>query len=137
MLTKPLSRPRGATHADEDYERIRILGRGAFGQVLLCRSRVTRDLVAVKGVSIESEAEGATAAREMAILSELSHPNIIRLLHGYEPAGPDAKGRYMALGYVDGPDLGDVLEHGGALSLGVARLVARDLISAVAYCHVS
>lgn len=122
--------------ADADYDRLRILGRGAFGQVLLCRGRESGELVAVKGVSIESETEGATAAREMAILSELRHPNVIRMLHGYEPASPGARGRYMALSYVEGPDLGDVLEHGGALSLGVAQLVARDLISAVAYCHV-
>ena len=34
-----------------------ILGRGAFGQVLLCRGRKSGELVAIKGVSIENEKE--------------------------------------------------------------------------------
>lgn len=104
--------------------------------MLLCRSKTDNELVAIKGVSTQSKNESATAAREIAILAELKHPCIIKLMHGYEPASPTAKGRYMALSYVSGPDLGAVLEAGGALNLHVARMVARDLISAVAYCHV-
>lgn len=61
--------------------------------------------------------------------------NIIKLLHDYEPASACAKGRYMALSYVQGPDLGELLEERGALGLPLAQLIARDLVSAVAYCH--
>mmetsp|Transcript_11147 Transcript_11147/g.23803 ORF Transcript_11147/g.23803 Transcript_11147/m.23803 type:complete len:430 (-) Transcript_11147:241-1530(-) len=126
--------------ADQDYDRIRVLGAGAFGEVWLAKAKRpdengSHSLVAIKGVSITNESEDATAMREMAILSDLNHPNIIHLLHDYEPASASAKGRYMALSYVNGPDLGELLEERGAVGLPLAQLIARDLISAVAYCH--
>ncbi|KAL3785319.1 hypothetical protein HJC23_008883 [Cyclotella cryptica] len=126
--------------ADEDYERIRVLGAGAFGQVLLAKRRPQNShsaekYVAIKGVSILTEHEGATAEREIAILSELSHPNIIKLLDAYEPASNTAKGRYIVMSYINGPDLGELLEARGALGLPLAQLIARHLISAVAYLH--
>jgi len=127
--------------ADSDYDRVRVLGAGAFGEVWLAKSKQPDEngnhvYVAIKGVSIQNENEGATAAREMAILSELDHPNIIKLLHDYEPASASAKGRFMALSYIRGPDLGELLEVRGAVCLPLAQLIARDLVSAVAYCHV-
>ena len=72
--------------ADDDYTRIRVLGAGAFGEVWLAKSKEQDEngvhaLVAIKGVSIANENDGATAEREIAILSEMNHPNIIRLLH--------------------------------------------------------
>lgn len=96
--------------AEEDYERIRVLGAGAFGEVLLGKRRPknrhsTEEFVAIKGVSILTENEGATAAREIAILSELSHPNVIKLLDAYDPASDTAKGRYMVMEYINGPDV--------------------------------
>lgn len=124
--------------ADEDYERIRILGAGAFGEVWLARSRGPKKdahFVAIKGVSVQTEAEGATAAREIAILRALRHPNIVSLCHDYAPASPQAKGRYMALSFVDGPDLGCLLEKRGALGLRLSQTIASHLIAAVAYCH--
>ena len=131
--------------AESEFERIKVLGRGAFGEVWLAKRRHSpeaavnnddpsqEDYVAIKGVSIENEQEVRTAAREIAILEELNHPNIIQLLKGYEPASPDALGRYLALSFVEGKELGDILEERGALPLSLARLVARHLISAVAY----
>ncbi len=41
----------------EQYERIRILGKGSYGQAWLVRHRTTRALFVVKDMSPTSEAE--------------------------------------------------------------------------------
>lgn len=135
--------------ADEEYRRIRVLGRGAFGEVWLAQRRddtnsnnppsttPNNDYVAIKGVSINSDKKGRTAAREIAILKELHHPCIIRFVCDFEPASPTAEGRYFALAFVNkGKDVGDLLEKRGALPISLAQLIARHLIAAVAYLHV-
>ena len=127
--------------AENEFERIRVLGKGAFGEVWLAKlkssasSKEEEDYAAIKGVSITSEKEERTADREIAILQEMNHPNIIRLVRSYEPV-PNASGRYLALSYVPGKDVGQILEVRGALALSLAQMIARHLISAIAYLHV-
>ena len=127
--------------AENEFERIRVLGAGAFGQVWLAKQKNPNnpagkeEYAAIKGVSIINEKEKRTADREIAILQEMNHPNIIRLLRSYEPA-PNARGRYLALSFVDGKDVGELLEVRGALTISLAQMIARHLISAVAYLHV-
>ena len=125
--------------AENEFERIRVLGAGAFGQVWLAKQKKNpaedEEYAAIKGVSIRNEKEERTADREIAILQEMNHPNIIRLLRAYEPA-PNARGRYLALSFVDGKDVGELLEVRGALTISLAQMIAKHLISAVAYLHV-
>jgi hypothetical protein len=58
----------------------RKLGRGAYGVVYKARNRVSGELVALKKIRLEAEDEGipSTAIREISILKELQHPNIVR-----------------------------------------------------------
>ena len=55
------------------------LGEGTFGVVHKARHIETGDVVALKKMRLEEEEDGvpATALREIAILRELKHPNII------------------------------------------------------------
>ncbi len=130
--------------AENEFERIRVLGAGAFGEVWLTKRRTDLTLTdnpseeeyaAIKGVSINNENEERTAVREIAILQEMNHPNIIRLLRSYEPTS-NARGRYLALSFVQGKDVGELLEARGALAVSLAQLITRHLISAVAYLHI-
>ncbi len=130
--------------AEKEFERIRVLGAGAFGEVWLTKRRHHTDLsdnpsqeeyAAIKGVSIKNEQEERTADREIAILQEMNHPNIIRLLRSYEAAS-NAQGRYLALAFIKGKDVGELLDVRGALEVPLAQLIARHLISAVAYLHI-
>ena len=67
------------------YEKIEFLGEGQFATVYKARDSVTDVIVAVKKIKLGSKTEAAdginrTALREIKILRELHHPNIIALL---------------------------------------------------------
>ena len=87
--------------------------------------------VAIKQIATETEEERKYAAREIAILSEINHPNVARCLRSVELP----HSRLVVLTLADGPDLNELVEAGGALGVSLARLAARHLIAAVAYLH--
>mmetsp|Transcript_1775 Transcript_1775/g.5028 ORF Transcript_1775/g.5028 Transcript_1775/m.5028 type:complete len:303 (+) Transcript_1775:72-980(+) len=65
----------------EKYQKIEKIGEGTYGVVYKARNRLTGDHVALKKIRLEAEDEGipSTAIREISILKELQHPNIVRL----------------------------------------------------------
>ena len=56
-------------------------GEGTYGVVYKGKNKKTGALVAMKKIRLESEEEGvpSTAIREISLLKELAHPNIVRL----------------------------------------------------------
>ena len=87
--------------------------------------------VAIKQITAGKDSEKQYAAREIAILKEINHPNIVRCLQSVDMP----KSRLVVLTLADGPDIGELVSVGGALSVNLVRLAARHLISAVAYLH--
>ena len=63
----------------EEYEKIEKIGEGTYGVVYKSKHRVTGDIVALKKIRLEQEDEGVppTAIREISLLKELQHPNIV------------------------------------------------------------
>lgn len=59
-----------------------VLGEGTYGKVYKARSNRTGEEVAMKQMKLNASEEGvpSTAIREIALLKELSHPNVVRLL---------------------------------------------------------
>jgi len=66
----------------EDYLKIEKIGEGTYGVVYKGRHKGTGQIVAMKKIRLESEEEGvpSTAVREISLLKELQHPNVVRLL---------------------------------------------------------
>lgn len=64
----------------ERYEKIEKIGEGTYGIVYKAKDTVTQEMVAVKKIRLENEEEGmpSTAMREISILKELRHPNIVK-----------------------------------------------------------
>lgn len=78
----------GSVKEDKKYERIDKLGEGTYGIVYKARDKTNNQIVALKSIWLENEDEGmpSTAMREIAILKELDHVNIVKLLDViYEP----------------------------------------------------
>lgn len=65
----------------EDYEKLEKIGEGTYGVVYKARNKKTGKLAALKKIRLESEEEGvpSTAVREISLLRELRHPNIVDL----------------------------------------------------------
>lgn len=59
-----------------------LLGEGTYGKVYEARSTRTGETVAMKQMKLDAQEEGvpSTAIREIALLKELPHPNVVRLL---------------------------------------------------------
>eukprot|EP01128_Nolandella_sp_AFSM9_P011282 TRINITY_DN7_c13_g1_i1.p1 TRINITY_DN7_c13_g1~~TRINITY_DN7_c13_g1_i1.p1 ORF type:complete len:329 (-),score=73.12 TRINITY_DN7_c13_g1_i1:294-1208(-) len=66
----------------DKYDRLGKLGEGTYGVVWKAQNSETGQVVALKRIRLESEEEGVpcTAIREISLLKELEHPNIVRLL---------------------------------------------------------
>merc|ERR1712045_489431 len=67
----------------DKYEKIEVIGEGTYGIVYKARDTDTNEIYALKKIRLESEDEGipSTAIREIALLKELQHPNIVRLVN--------------------------------------------------------
>lgn len=81
----------------------RILGQGGMGQVFLAIDQSTQARVAVKVLRPQGDVAKAIRRfrKEARLLSQLSNPNITRLID----SGQDGDWHYLALEFVDGIDL--------------------------------
>lgn len=67
----------------DKYEKLEMIGEGTYGVVYKAKDTDTGEIYALKKIRLESEDEGipSTAIREIALLKELQHPNIVRLVN--------------------------------------------------------
>lgn len=120
------------------YERVEVLGKGSFGMVWMAKRTVDAadqfddEYVAIKNISIKDEKAKVYAEREISILAELRHPNVIRLIKAYPVYG---NFRVVVMQLARGPNLHVLVVKRGALGLPLSRLVSRHLIAAVSYLH--
>ena len=124
------------TECTKKYERIQVLGKGSFGMVWMSRRLLPAvdnfdDMyVAIKAIHIKDEKSKIYAEREIRILQELRHPNVIRLIQEY-PVVLDT--RVVVLQLACGPNLHQLVVKHGAIGLPLCRLISRQLIAAVGY----
>ena len=74
----------------ETYDIIQKVGQGSYGEVFKAQRRHTSDLVALKRIRLGHEGEGfpITTVREVQLLRQLRHPNVVCL-----EGGPSASTR--------------------------------------------
>jgi serine/threonine protein kinase len=75
--------------------------------------------------------------REIAVLKEVSHPRIVRILDSIEDKD-DAitwSPYCMILSYCQGPTVEQLINHGGALGIHMAKEISYQLIDAVSYLN--
>lgn len=62
------------------YQKLSKIGEGSYGQVFKARQRLSNRYVAIKKMNLHRYQEGVpvTVLRELAILKELNHRNVLR-----------------------------------------------------------
>jgi len=117
----------------ERYQKMEKIGEGTYGVVYKAKDRVSGEIIALKKIRLEAEDEGipSTAIREISLLKELQHPNIVRL---YDVVHTERK-LTLVFEFLD-QDLKkylDVCDTG--LDLPILKSFLYQLLTGVAYCH--
>lgn len=116
----------------ESYTKLDKLGEGTYATVFKGKSRLTDNLVALKEIRLEHE-EGApcTAIREVSLLRDLKHANIVTL---HDIIHTD-KSLTLVFEYLD-RDLKQYMDDcGNIMSMNNVKLFLFQLLRGLAYCH--
>jgi serine/threonine protein kinase len=117
------------------FEKSETIGSGTYGVVYKGINKETNETIAIKKIKIELESEGvpSTALREISILRELKHPNIVELK---DVVCSDNK-LYLLFEYLE-IDLRKYLESLAEEELLDAEIIKSftfQILEGVAYCH--
>jgi serine/threonine protein kinase len=114
------------------FELERLAGAGAMGQVWLARDRESGVPLAVKVLTKADRGEHSVRfLREALLLSQLSHPRIVRYVaHGLMRSGEP----YLAMEWLEGEDLAQRL-RAGPLTMHETILLVRHVAEALAVAH--
>jgi len=116
----------------ERYEKLEKVGEGTYGVVYKAQD-TQGDIYALKTIRLEAEDEGipSTAIREIALLKELHHPNIVRLC---DVVHTERK-LTLVFEFLD-QDLKKLLDMcNGGLDVATTKSFLYQLLRGVAYCH--
>jgi len=115
------------------YDILEVLGEGTYGKVRKAKCRQSGEFRALKEMKLSSREEGvpSTAIREIAILKELDHENIVRLHDVFCKPGE----LVLVFEVLDS----DLKKHmkalGGPLQPSQVRDFALQLLKGVEFCH--
>ncbi|VDN02201.1 unnamed protein product [Thelazia callipaeda] len=127
----------------EKYEIKTQVGEGTYGQVYKARDKVTQEVVALKKVRLENEKEGfpITAVREIKILRQLNHRNVVRLIDIVTDKRTAADFRkdkgafYLVFEYLDHDLMGILESQYVEFSNDQISSLMKQLVSGLEYCH--
>jgi len=117
------------------YDITEVLGEGTYGKVRKARCRQTGEFRALKQMKLGTQEDGvpSTAIREIAILKELAHENIVRLIDVFCKPGE----LVLVFELLDS----DLKKHmkalNGRLQPGQVRDFGRQLLKGIEFCHMN
>lgn len=119
----------------KDYEVIKVLGKGSFGQVYSCTHKSTGVSRAIKEIprsrNVHTEDDRLHFLREVEILAKVDHPNIAKVYELYEDRDCFA----VASELIPGGELFDYIVQSKKLTESMAAGVMLQLLCALHYLH--
>ncbi|MCO5582493.1 hypothetical protein L7F22_036390 [Adiantum nelumboides] len=118
----------------DDFEPLTIIGRGAFGEVRLCRMKATGEIYAMKKLKKtemlnRGQVEHVRAERNL--LAEVDSRCIVKLHYSFQ----DSDYLYLIMEYLPGGDMMTLLMRKETLSEDVARFYIAETILAIESIH--
>lgn len=117
----------------ESYEKLGPIGEGTYGTVIKCRHKDTGQIVAIKKFK-ESEEDmqiRKTALREVRMLKQLRHSNIVNLIDAFKRKGK----LYLVFEHLDHTILEDLDKSPNGLPYDQVRKYMFQLLKAMDYLH--
>ncbi|XP_015440460.1 PREDICTED: RAC-gamma serine/threonine-protein kinase isoform X1 [Dufourea novaeangliae] len=118
----------------ENFEFLKVLGKGTFGKVILCREKATGHLYAIKILRKEviiRKHEVAHALTENRVLRTTNHPFLISLKYSFQTADRLC----FVMEYVNGGELFFHLKRTRRFGEDRTRFYGAEIISALGYLH--
>lgn len=117
-----------------NYTKLEKIGEGTYGIVYKAKSKKNNEIVAMKKIRLEQEDEGvpSTAIREISLLRELKHDNIVKLM---DIVHSEAK-LYLVFEFLD-LDLKRYMDTTGPQGLKPQQVKSylRQLVDGIHFCH--
>ena len=117
-----------------DYESIKIIGRGAFGEVHVCRNKKTDEIVAVKKIKkevLDNKNQVIHIKNEQLFMSKVKSPWIVELKASFQ----DYDYLYLVMEFLQGGDLMNILIKKNVLNEEEARFYVAEIVLAIESIH--
>lgn len=127
----------GDWEVGDDYELVKLLGSGSYGQVASAVHKPTGKKVAIKKMDgvFDDEIDCKRILREVTLLRRLKHPYVVELFDIIEPKNYETfETLYVVLELAES-DLKKVIKSAIHLQLKHIQLVVYNLLCAVKYLH--
>eukprot|EP00252_Welwitschia_mirabilis_P004484 TRINITY_DN14816_c0_g1_i1.p1 TRINITY_DN14816_c0_g1~~TRINITY_DN14816_c0_g1_i1.p1 ORF type:complete len:545 (+),score=115.30 TRINITY_DN14816_c0_g1_i1:451-2085(+) len=118
----------------DDFEPLTIIGRGAFGEVRLCRDKSTGQIYAMKKLKkseMLSRGQVEHVRSERNLLAEVDSRCIVKLFYSFQ----DSEYLYLIMEYLPGGDIMTLLMREDILSEDVARFYIAESVLAIHSIH--
>ncbi len=117
---------------NDDYELLGVLGKGGMGYVYKALQKTLKREVALKVLDATSDKESMERFyMEAQAMKELDHQNLVQVFD----FGKHGSQLYIAMTYVKGSTLSEVLEHRRRLDFDAIEIIAKQVARGLLYAH--
>jgi len=118
----------------EDFQKLKCIGRGGFGRVLLVKKKDSQQIFAMKilkkqFIITSNQVDHTTAERN--VLVKVEHPFLPKLYYAFQ----DADKLYFVMDFINGGELFHHLHKEKRFSEERARFYGAQIVSAISYLH--
>ena len=119
----------------DKYEIVTQIGAGGYARCLKVKNKITNQFYACKELQKNKLSDYNSLKREISIMIQLDHPNIIKLYEYYETE----TFIYLIMELCTGGELFDTIiertESGKPFTEKEAAVIFKQMMSAINYCH--